>query len=672
MFKKIFKKWKRIAKSELTEVQVELVSLLFDDKKPANGKTYTYKSTDGKTIKAVSKSTTTKIKKDEAKGLVYVTIMEPGVTDSQGDSYSEETVRKAMEDAAGRNIFRKFDQNHNMDVVDGVTMVESFILTGKDERFPDAAKGSWVGVLKFDQSKELWQRVKDGRFNGVSIFGKAAYDDENSAETVKELIDNLKQVKKALEEAGNKEAATAVQTKINEIEKSNNSDISEIVKSIKSLESTLTKTLEKAFSMSIKTEGGAPVIVKKSFGGVQYDYNEKLVEIYKSFANIYSGDNMNMLADNLGNQFMDATLEDPNDDTLSDITVAPLGRDNKIDKGLINDIILTNTADGTAPEDAHSHGDLEISPQVLKADISLSEDTAEEYRDSMGVNEFGAYMEKKITNGVKTAVKKLLFKGDRTGATAVKAMNGVIKLATANDDITEIDGADVLARIDNALRTFSENMLVNMENFVIYLTPADWLALSQLRDKDRTDQGRLVKEKGKMWLDGIPVKKRYMTAGYMIIGLAKFICLGYIRDARLKIEHKGSDSKFHWYPRIRAGVNYVPGGFVKVFKFVANKAPVASNVEILQDGLNTGDELVGSYDYSDSYGDVEGASTFRWLSSATANGTYAAIAGATSDKFEITADQATKYIKFEVTPKDENGNAGAAVLSSAVGACTNE
>ena len=109
-----------------------------------------------------------------------------------------------------------------------------------------------------------------------------------------------------------------------------------------------------------------------------------------------------------------------------------------------------------------------------------------------------------------------------------------------------------------------------------------------------------------------------------------------------------------------------------MFKTVANKPPVASGVEIAPEGLNTGDVLLGLYDYRDSYGDAEGTSTFRWLSSATEGGTYSAISGATSDSYTIVAGDATKYIKFEVTPKDANGVAGTAVLSDPVGPCTNE
>ena len=662
---------RRLQKSVLRDVEVEMVSLLFDGVRPANRKGY------------VQKCASKKFKSEERgdQGYLYVTVMEPDVKDTQGDVASAAEIQKACEYFSRNGMLKKNDVNHNGKPVKEFFIAENYILKTEDkEHFPDTKVGSWCQVIKCDDLEhELWQKVKLGKFNGVSLAGEGVSDEDDS-DVIKSLAKSLEQLSKLKKEAtdnGNEDLAKtvedvikrvkALETKVNgggdeiqdkELEKS----ITELNKSIAGL--------NKAISPSIKEEGKDMKKLEKSIAGTRVKYDPAKKELYKGFAELDSGKAMGMFNDNLGKQFIDVTLLDAEDDTLSDITVAPVGASGKIDKGLIEEIILYNTDDERIAQD-HSHTDLAMDLQELDADISLKESTAEEYRDSYGVDEFGAYMEAKVGGGVKESVKKLIFKGDRTGAASIKAINGLVKKATTAGDITEVDGNGILAKIDNAMLTFSGDILNYQDKFVIYLNAADRLALSQQRNLDQTDKGRLVKEGKELFLDGIPVKARFISSGYMIIGLPKFIVLGYINDAKMKVEHSGSDHKYHWYPRITVDVNYVPGGFVKVFKHTTNQAPYADNVEITEDGLNTGDELAGTYTYHDTYGDAEGTSTFRWLSAATADGSYSAISGATGETLEITAGMATKYIKFEVTPVDVNSVAGSAVLSAAVGPCTN-
>jgi hypothetical protein len=660
-----------IRKSVLQDVEVDLISLLFDEVTPANGKGYVVKMKDGKDVKFELRGSSLKFKAAEGdKGLVYVTIMEPGVVDAHGDSYSEETVRKAMEQAAGRNIFRAFDKNHDMRVIDEVVMVESLQLNKADERWPDAKEGSWVGVLKFNKESESWTKVKAGKFNGVSIFGRAKDSGEAERTAVKAVIDELKGLAEGLKAAGEDKAAAQVQAKIAEHEQAEGGG-DEVMKAMREILTELSESIKKAVSPTIKEEGQEMKAVRKSMVGIEVNFDPRKKELYKSFASLDSGKSLSLFTDSLGKQFIDQTLQDPDDDTLSDLTVAPLTRRGKIDKGLIEDVILYNTDDDAREMLDHSHSDLAFDPQELDADVSLKESTAEDYRDAMGVQEFGAYMNAKVVGGVKQAVRRIIFKGDRTGLAAIKAIDGFFKKAESNGDIQTIDGKGVLGKIDNAMLSFGEETLQYKDKFVIYLTAGDREALMQMRNVDVSDQGRLVRDKDKLYLDGVQVKSRPLPSGGMIIGMPKFLVVGYINDAKLKLEHSGSDHRYHWYPRITVDVNYVRGGYVKFFRFVSNQPPVASNVAIIEDGLNTGDTLEGFYEYHDSYGDAEGSSTFRWLAAATAAGSYSAISGATSRTYALVAANATKYIKFEVTPKDANGVAGTAVLSAAVGPCTN-
>ena len=77
--------------------------------------------------------------------------------------------------------------------------------------------------------------------------------------------------------------------------------------------------------------------------------------------------------------------------------------------------------------------------------------------------------------------------------------------------------------------------------------------------------------------------------------------------------------------------------------------PVASAVSFTGQEM-VGDTLTGSYIYSDSGGHSEASSLFQWLESATQDGTYGAIPGATGETYRLTASDAGQYVEFEVAP----------------------
>ena len=92
--------------------------------------------------------------------------------------------------------------------------------------------------------------------------------------------------------------------------------------------------------------------------------------------------------------------------------------------------------------------------------------------------------------------------------------------------------------------------------------------------------------------------------------------------------------------------------------------PTASSV-FISGAPQVGEVLTGSYTYADTEGDLEGASTFRWLRARTP------IAGATAQTYTlVVADQGT-MVSFEVTPVARSGpSPGLAVVSTAVGPVT--
>lgn len=101
----------------------------------------------------------------------------------------------------------------------------------------------------------------------------------------------------------------------------------------------------------------------------------------------------------------------------------------------------------------------------------------------------------------------------------------------------------------------------------------------------------------------------------------------------------------------------------------AASVPIASSVAI-SGRADVGQTLTGTYTYNDVDGDIQGATTFRWLRAATSAGTYRAISGATTSTYTITASDLNQFIKFEVTPvatvSPTTGNATSSSATTAV------
>lgn len=97
---------------------------------------------------------------------------------------------------------------------------------------------------------------------------------------------------------------------------------------------------------------------------------------------------------------------------------------------------------------------------------------------------------------------------------------------------------------------------------------------------------------------------------------------------------------------------------------VPEQAPVATNVSI-SGNAKVNEVLTGSYTYSDKNGDLQGLSTYRWLSSATIDGVFTEISGAYGITYTVQATDLNSYIKFEVTPVAQTGTqlTGTAVIS---------
>ncbi|MDD2229532.1 MAG: XkdF-like putative serine protease domain-containing protein [Candidatus Cloacimonetes bacterium] len=576
-------KSKIIQKGELRNVEVELVSLLFGEMNPANQKGFVVKNTVGSNGRSYEhKVSSTKFKSETSgtQGRLYVTLMEPDIHDSQGDFYSSEEIQKACDHFAKHGLVGKCDVNHNMQPVPEFSVVENYILkTADKEHFPDSKVGAWVQVLKCENlGSELWQKVEKGEFNGVSIYGRA--DDYRNAEaSLNEIKNELSSLRKVAEHNNNTElqkGITAISEKIADLEKgSPNLQLGDAIHSIEKSLKDLSVTMSRAISKSIPGEPDANQLnVDKE---VTIDGNKIVVkashrEIYKGISDVDSGKAMNILTANTTSLFIDEVIGSQPGDTLSDISVIPLLKDEKIDVGLIDDLVFKNSLDGALTAQGVSTADLSVPTGILNAEFTLGRDVVEFYKDKYGEDAFGAYVENHIAKKTEKAIRLLLFKGDRaSGTDKLKALNGIIKLATTATDVTDIDSStnvDYAERFEEALLAFSDEMLEEQESFKFYVSQKDLIRIRAELAKRETNAGdRLLLEGGNVSFAGIPVKARLMPDNYIVAGLTKFIIIGYRTDAELKVEHHGADWKYHWYIRIRPGITYIPN-FVKIFRVV--------------------------------------------------------------------------------------------------------
>jgi hypothetical protein len=558
---------KQVSKGDLRNVDVELISLLFGEVKPTNGKGVVVKSEDGKKYKHVASST--KFKSDD-EGRLYVTVLEPDTVDSQGDKISTSEVQKAMDHfVITKGLIGRNDINHNMQPIKDVNIVENYILKAADSKhYPDTKIGSWVQVLKTDTDSDLWKKVKKGEFNGVSIYGVAddymVVHSDNS-----KVLEELKEIRKAIEATGDKKALEVIDDKIKSIEKADdNLETKEIVKALQEM----TKTLNKAINKSIEKEpGGDSVIEKKiKIAGEEITVREYHNEIVQKWSQDGDPEPLNILNETNSDKFIDEVLETIDDETLKEITVTNISKDNKLDAGVIADLVLTNSLDEDADAQEIASSEITVTPAILTGEYKLSRAVVEAYKDKYGEAAYLAYVLKKLSNKALKALKKLLFKGDRDSETAsLAALDGIIALATDGADVTSVNSStyDTWAkRLTYALKQFGEDYLEHMDNFVIYVSHSDMIDIrTEAQNRINNLASRLIIDPAtaNVTFDGIPIKGRFMTSNYIIMGIAKFIIIGVRTDA--EVARRFIPWFWHWYIRLRAGITYVTN-FVKIYK----------------------------------------------------------------------------------------------------------
>jgi len=588
------KLFKNLAKGQLKNIDVELISLLFDDFKPANGKGAVVKCSDSYYFYT---GDSVKYKADD-QGQVFVTVIEADTKDSQGDIASKDDIKKACYDFSKKGMIRKNDINHNMQAIDDVYIAENYILRSPDkDHFPDTKLGSWVQVIKFNDTKgELWQKVKSGKFNGVSLYGKAEDHGDGGQQTADSgqqtaAIEAVKtEIINAIK-ANSNLTAQEQQAKIAEL----NAQIANMAKAVggdgnspgtddinavptKALESLL-ETFNKAIDITIKGENTPPAAPESvQIGDLKVLVKSEKNELYKAIADVDSGKAMNVLSNNLSEMFVDTVVDFAPETIFTDITVAELSKDEKLDKGFISDLVLKNSADVAGAEAAVGQFDLSCPTEILTGSLKLSQETVEFYRDKKGDAAFGAYVEEKLSQKIQKAIKKLLFMGDRaSGDASLKAIDGIVKKMTGTAEAETITFVGTgTARptyakaISDMLKTFTEDALSEMDSFKIYCSPKTLLNIQDEYARRQTATGdKFLITNDKVTFKGMEIKPAFLPADTFIVGISKFLILGYRTDATIKIEHSGSEWVWRWYVRVRFGTQYISGGLVKMFELVA-------------------------------------------------------------------------------------------------------
>lgn len=107
--------------------------------------------------------------------------------------FSPSSIQKIVERFFKNRLTNNVNLDHS-DVVDGVYMIESFIIDERKktpEGFATLPVGSWFASFKVEND-EVWAKVKDGTFRGFSIEGM--FTDESQKELDKKLIDEVVRV----------------------------------------------------------------------------------------------------------------------------------------------------------------------------------------------------------------------------------------------------------------------------------------------------------------------------------------------------------------------------------------------------------------------------------------------------------------------------------------------
>jgi len=139
--------------------------------------------------------------KNEEKRMVTGPIMIPdkSIIRRSKDGYYEvyftrESIQDIVKLTSKSNRFNSTKTNHSSEV-EGVTLVESWLVGEEGDKIysdfgftnSDIPAGSWVGTY-FIENDEIWDKVKQGRFNGFSVEGNFIMEEQFAINDVQIVV----------------------------------------------------------------------------------------------------------------------------------------------------------------------------------------------------------------------------------------------------------------------------------------------------------------------------------------------------------------------------------------------------------------------------------------------------------------------------------------------------
>ena len=111
--------------------------------------------------------------------------------------FDADTIQKIAEKFFKKGYQSNVNEMHDPEkAVDGVTMFESWIVNRDMGKMPisgyeDVKDGSWFGSFKVEND-QVWEKVKDGTFQGFSVEGIFGYSDRVSKEEM--MVERIKEI----------------------------------------------------------------------------------------------------------------------------------------------------------------------------------------------------------------------------------------------------------------------------------------------------------------------------------------------------------------------------------------------------------------------------------------------------------------------------------------------
>lgn len=211
-------------KRTITDFGVYCISLV---RNPANKKPIILKSADVDLENPGIEKFFTIRKADDEKQIVYGLVCVPDEVDTQGDVLTASAIEKAMENFMKWGCAPNVDREHDFNMRDAFVR-ESWLVKDGDPMFTEV--GGWAVGIKI-KNQELWDTIKSGQVQGLSLAGDIYNYIDGPVTTGKNeegLLSKVKQLLGLPTEKAGRTISSANRTKLEKAMEALNSAVSAI------------------------------------------------------------------------------------------------------------------------------------------------------------------------------------------------------------------------------------------------------------------------------------------------------------------------------------------------------------------------------------------------------------------------------------------------------------